>query len=86
MSAGKISPVLRPHREGIEALVRAGFDPVPVRHGKGDHLIVRIRKGGRVARVTISGSPRGSFIDSLLGEARRAIGRSYNNVATEVSR
>lgn len=64
---------LRPHKEGIAALERAGFEVEPVRFGKGDHLVVRVCREGACGQTTISGSPRGSFLGSLISSARRAV-------------
>lgn len=57
---------LRPHREGIAALERDGFEVRPVRFSRGDHLIVDAEKEGVVVRATVSGSPSGNFIHSLV--------------------
>lgn len=68
-----IRVVLKPHKEGIAALERGGFTVTPVRFGKGDHLVVRVCLEGVCGQVTISGSPRGSFLGSLVSGARRAV-------------
>ena len=72
----KTAPVrvtLRSHREGIEALEKAGFSVQPVRYAKGDHLFVKVSLGDTSACVPISGSPRGSFLHPLVAGARRAV-------------
>lgn len=68
-----IRVTLKPHKEGIVALERDGFEVEPIRFGKGDHLLVRVCREGVCGQVTISGSPRGSFLGSLVSGARRAI-------------
>ena len=65
--------VLKSHKEGIAALQRNGFDVEPIRFGKGGHLVVRVCQEGVCGQVTISGSPRGSFLGSLVSSARRAV-------------
>lgn len=68
-----IRSTLKSHKEGIAALQLDGFVVQPVRFGKGDHLIVQVTRGRGTGRVTISGSPRGSFIGTLVAAARRAV-------------
>lgn len=64
---------LRPHREGIAALEKDGFQVEPVRFSRGDHLLVRVTRDGASGQVPISGSPGGLFIHSLVRDARRAV-------------
>lgn len=65
--------MLRPHKEGIAALQRNGFDVEPIRFGKGDHLVVRVCQEGACGQITISGSPKGSFLGPLVASARRVV-------------
>ncbi|QNN97217.1 hypothetical protein P9A51_gp62 [Xanthomonas phage Xp12] len=64
---------LRPHKEGVAALERDGFQVEPVRFSRGDHLIVRVTRGGASCQVTLAGSPSGQFLDALVCAARRGI-------------
>ncbi|UYA99045.1 hypothetical protein P9A54_gp60 [Xanthomonas phage vB_Xar_IVIA-DoCa10] len=70
--------LLRPHKEGIAALEEDGFTVKPVRFSRGDHLIVMVSKDGSTCKVTLSGSPSGLFLHSLVCAARRGIREARN--------
>ncbi|URA07031.1 hypothetical protein P9A47_gp63 [Xanthomonas phage Elanor] len=68
-----IRVVLRPHREAIAALTTEGFEVEPVRFSRGDHLVVRVRRDGGAAKITLSGSPGGCPLHSIITAAKRAV-------------
>lgn len=52
-------------------LEKDGFECEPVRFSKGDHLVVRVSKGGRSGQITIAGSPSGNALYPIRQAARR---------------
>ncbi len=68
-----IRVTLKSHKEAIEALERDGFSVEPIRFSRGDHLIVRVKREAGTGQVTLSGSPRGGNVQSVVGMARRAV-------------
>ena len=68
-----IRVTLKSHKEAIEALERDGFSVEPIRFSRGDHLIVRVKRHLGTGQVTLSGSPRGGNVQSVVGMARRAV-------------
>lgn len=62
-------PTLRSHREAIAALEKAGFDVEPIRFCKGTHLLLQLKRDGVSVRTTISGSPKGCHLRSVVSNA-----------------
>ena len=67
--------VLRAHKQAIEALKKEGFEVTPLRRGKGDHLILTIKRDGTTAKISISGSPSCEFLRPLVTTAYQVIER-----------